>query len=98
MRTSTPTRCSRPGRSRREWMRSVSTHKLHGPKGVGCLVVRSGVRLEPFMLGGGHERNRRAGTENVAGIAELAKAVSIAQRDLEKNVAQLTLLRDHLLD
>ena len=77
---------------------SMSAHKLHGPKGVGCLVVRSGVRLEPFILGGGHERNRRAGTENVAGIAGLAKAVSIAQRDLEKNVAQLTLLRDRLLE
>src|SRR2546421_10757387 len=46
---------------------SMSAHKLHGPKGVGCLVVRSGVRLEPQLLGGGHERNRRAGTENVAG-------------------------------
>src|SRR5438046_3781646 len=77
---------------------SMSAHKLHGPKGAGCLVVRSGVRLLPQILGGGHERNRRAGTENVAGIAGLAKAVSIAQRDLEKNVAQLTLLRDRLLE
>ncbi|TMF52479.1 MAG: aminotransferase class V-fold PLP-dependent enzyme, partial [Chloroflexi bacterium] len=68
------------------------------PKGVGCLVVRSGVRLEPFMLGGGHERNRRAGTENVAGIAGLAKAVSIAQRDMAQNIAQLTALRDRLLE
>ena len=51
---------------------SMSAHKLHGPKGVGCLVVRSGVRIEPLMLGGGHERNRRAGTENVAGIVGLA--------------------------
>jgi len=77
---------------------SMSAHKLHGPKGVGCLVVRSGVRLEPFMLGGGHERNRRAGTENVAGIAGLAKAVSIAQRDMAQNIAQLTALRDRLLE
>jgi len=76
---------------------SMSAHKLHGPKGVGCLVVRSGVRLEPQMLGGGHERNRRAGTENVAGIVGLAKAVNIARRDLETNTAHLTRLRDRLI-
>jgi cysteine desulfurase len=77
---------------------SMSAHKLHGPKGVGCLVVRSGVRLEPQMLGGGHERNRRAGTENVAGIVGLAKAVGIAQRDMEKNSVHLTRLRDRLIE
>ncbi|OLE37312.1 MAG: cysteine desulfurase NifS [Actinobacteria bacterium 13_1_20CM_3_68_9] len=77
---------------------SMSAHKLHGPKGVGCLVVRSGVRLEPQLLGGGHERNRRAGTENVAGIVGLAKAVGIAQRDMAKNTAQLTGLRDRLIE
>jgi cysteine desulfurase len=76
---------------------SMSAHKLHGPKGVGCLVVRSGVRLEPQMLGGGHERNRRAGTENVAGIVGLAKAVNIARRDLQANTAHLTRLRDRLI-
>jgi len=76
---------------------SMSAHKLHGPKGVGCLVVRSGVRLEPQLLGGGHERNRRAGTENVAGIVGLAKAIGIAQRDLAKNTALLTGLRDRLI-
>jgi cysteine desulfurase len=77
---------------------SMSAHKLHGPKGVGCLVVRSGVRLEPQLLGGGHERNRRAGTENVAGIVGLAKAVSIAQRDFAKNTTQLVKLRDRLIE
>jgi cysteine desulfurase len=76
---------------------SMSAHKLHGPKGVGCLVVRSGVRLGPQMLGGGHERNRRAGTENVAGIVGLAKAVNIARRDLDANTAHLTHLRDRLI-
>src|SRR5437870_7143842 len=76
---------------------SMSAHKLHGPKGVGCLVVRSGVRLEPQMLGGGHERNRRAGTENVAGIVGLAKAVSIARRDMDANTAHLIGLRDRLI-
>ena len=77
---------------------SMSAHKLHGPKGVGCLIVRSGVRLEPQMLGGGHERNRRAGTENVAGIVGLAKAIAIAHRDLDKNTTYLTALRDRLID
>ena len=69
---------------------SMSAHKLHGPKGVGSLVVRSGVRLLPQMLGGGHERNRRAGTENVA--------IGIAQRDMAKNTAHLTALRDRLIE
>jgi cysteine desulfurase len=77
---------------------SMSAHKLHGPKGVGCLVVRSGVRLLPQMLGGGHERNRRAGTENVAGIVGLAKAIGIAHRDMVKNTAHLTTLRDRLIE
>ena len=76
---------------------SMSAHKLHGPKGVGCLVVRSGVRMQPQMLGGGHERNRRAGTENVAGIVGLARALSIAQRDLAKNTTHLVRLRDRLI-
>jgi cysteine desulfurase len=76
---------------------SMSAHKLHGPKGVGCLVVRSGVRLEPQQRGGGHERNRRAGTENVAGIVGLAKAIGIAQRDMSKNTAHLIALRDRLI-
>ncbi len=77
---------------------SMSAHKLHGPKGVGGLIVRSGVRLEPQLLGGGHERNRRAGTENVAGIVGLAKAVGIAHRDMDKNMAQLTFFRDRLIE
>ncbi|HSO93912.1 MAG TPA: cysteine desulfurase family protein [Candidatus Dormibacteraeota bacterium] len=77
---------------------SMSAHKLHGPKGVGALVVRSGVRLQPQMLGGGHERNRRAGTENVAGIVGLAKALSVAHRDLAKNTEHLTRLRDRLIE
>jgi cysteine desulfurase len=77
---------------------SMSAHKLHGPKGVGCLVVRSGVRLAPQQHGGGHERNRRAGTENVAGIVGLAKAVGIAGRDQTKNTAHLMALRDRLIE
>ena len=77
---------------------SMSAHKLHGPKGVGCLIVRSGVRLEPQLHGGGHERNRRAGTENVAGVVGLANAMGIASRDLTTNTAHLTALRDRLIE
>ncbi|HEY9288344.1 MAG TPA: cysteine desulfurase family protein [Candidatus Dormibacteraeota bacterium] len=77
---------------------SMSAHKLHGPKGVGCLIVRSGVRIEPQIHGGGHERNRRAGTENVAGIVGLAAALRIAQRDMETNTTHLIRLRDRLID
>ncbi len=76
---------------------SVSAHKLHGPKGTGCLIARSGVRLQPQVLGGGHERNRRAGTENVAGIVGLAKALSIARRDWDTNTSQLLRLRNRLI-
>jgi cysteine desulfurase len=77
---------------------SMSAHKLHGPKGVGCVIARTGVRIEPQQLGGGHERNRRAGTENVAGIVGLARALAIAQRDLDANTAHLTALRDRLIN
>jgi cysteine desulfurase len=77
---------------------SMSAHKLHGPKGVGCLIARSGVRLEPQMLGGGHERNRRAGTENVAGIVGLARAIKVAQQDWDQNNDHLLRLRDRLIE
>ena len=76
---------------------AMSAHKLHGPKGSGCLLIRSGVRIQPQILGGGHERNRRAGTENVAGIVGLAKALAIARRDFDRNTAHLRRLRDRLI-
>ena len=76
---------------------AMSAHKLHGPKGTGCLLIRSGVRIQPQILGGGHERNRRAGTENVAGIVGLARALAIARRDFDHNTAHLRRLRDRLI-
>lgn len=63
-------------------MLSVSAHKLYGPKGIGCLYVRKGLRVARLLHGGGQERNLRAGTENVAGIIGFGKAVEIAQAEM----------------
>src|SRR6202171_5792625 len=77
---------------------SISGHKIYGPKGVGSLYVRMGTRIDPMITGGGHERNRRAGTENVAGIAGVGRSVEIAARDFDRDTAQLRLVRDRLSD
>ncbi len=79
-------------------MLSVSAHKLHGPKGVGALYIRNGVRLPNFIDGGAQERNRRGGTENVAGIVGLAKAMEIACMGIDKNTERLTKLHNRLID
>ncbi|HBC47060.1 MAG TPA: cysteine desulfurase NifS [candidate division Zixibacteria bacterium] len=68
---------------------SISAHKLYGPKGVGLLYIKSGTKIMPWNQGGGHERGRRAGTENVAGIVGLAKALEIAFRDMESETTKL---------
>jgi cysteine desulfurase len=75
---------------------ALSAHKLYGPKGVGALYVRQGTRLEPFMHGGHHERDRRPGTENVPGIVGLGAAAELAERLLAADAARLTVLRDRL--
>lgn len=75
---------------------TISGHKLYAPKGMGALFVKRGVRLVPLITGGHHERNRRGGTENVAGIAAMGKAAEIAMRDMEKEGAQLLALRNRL--
>ncbi len=75
---------------------SISSHKLHGPKGVGALYVRSDVPMTPLMLGGSHERRRRAGTENVPGIVGLGKAMQIAQDRMEDFNQRVQALRDRL--
>ncbi len=75
---------------------SLSAHKLYGPKGVGALYVRKGVRLDPLIHGGAQEKRRRAGTENVAGIVGLAKALELAQDEREAEAERLTALRDKL--
>jgi len=74
---------------------SLSSHKLGGPKGVGALVIRDGFRLLPFILGGGQERRRRAGTENVAAIAGFGAAATAAREDLAR-IGRIAALRDRL--
>ncbi len=75
---------------------SISAHKLHGPKGVGALYVRKGTRLKPLFYGGHHERDRRPGTENVAGIVGLGKAAELAAKRLATDPARIAALRDRL--
>jgi len=77
---------------------SLSAHKFYGPKGVGVLYLRRGVRLLPTQSGGSHELNRRAGTENVAGIVGLATALKLAQESREENNRKLIALRDRLIE
>ena len=77
---------------------SVSAHKLNGPKGVGCLYVRNGLKLGPFVHGGGQERSRRAGTENVPGIVGFGAAARRAVRNMGARTARETALRDYLLE
>ena len=76
---------------------SLAAHKLYGPKGVGVLYVRRGTRIEPFIHGGAQEKGRRAGTENVAGIVGLAKAVELAMAELDSERERITILRDKLI-
>ena len=76
---------------------ALSGHKIHAPQGVGALYVRGGTKLTPMMFGGSHERFRRAGTENVAGIVGLGKAVEMARESLASGGAQkMAALRDRL--
>ena len=77
---------------------SLSGHKLHGPKGVGALYVRHGVELWPLLPGGGQERGRRSGTENVAAIAGLGRAAELAAADRPDEAARLVRIRDHLIE
>jgi len=77
---------------------SLSAHKFYGPKGTGALFVRRGTIWWPLLTGGGQERNRRAGTENVAGIVGMARALELACAERELTVHRLQELRDYLLD
>lgn len=76
---------------------SASGHKLNGPKGIGFLYIRQGLKLKSFIHGGAQERKRRAGTENVPGIVGLGKAVEIAMDTMEERTAKESELRDYLI-
>ena len=77
---------------------SFSGHKVYGPKGIGAMYLRKGVKITPFQHGGHHERGKRPGTENVPGIVGFGKAVEIAARDIKKNDAHLRMLTKRMWD
>jgi cysteine desulfurase len=79
-------------------MLSLSGHKLYGPKGVGALYVRKGVRPKPILHGGGHERGLRSGTENVPGMVGLGRAAELALAEMATEAPRQATLRDRLLD
>lgn len=77
---------------------SISAHKIHGPKGVGALYVKSGINFDPITFGGNQERGKRSGTENVAGIAGLGKAVELATKNHIETNRKLKNIRDYFLE
>ena len=79
-------------------MMSTSGHKINGPKGIGFLYIRKGVKIKSFIHGGAQERHRRAGTENVTGIIGLAKAEEIATANMKERTAEEIKVRDHLIE
>lgn len=79
-------------------MLSASGHKINGPKGIGFMYIRKGVKIRSFVHGGAQERSRRAGTHNVPGIVGFGKAASMAMENMDERIAYETRLRDHLIE
>ena len=77
---------------------ALSAHKFGGPKGMGVMVIKAGKHLEPLILGGGQERDRRSGTHNVAGIIATAKALEVTDATRQEEIVRVTRLRDRLVD
>lgn len=77
---------------------SASSHKFYGPKGVGFLFLRNGLHLPSLIHGGGQERGKRAGTENVAGIVGMAEALRVADRSMYQHMQQITMLREEMIE
>jgi len=77
---------------------SLAGHKFYGPKGIGALYVKKGIKIDNLIHGGGQERNRRAGTENVAGIVGIGKAIELATQNMEASNKKLVYLRDKLMN
>ena len=76
---------------------SLSSHKINGPKGVGALYIKNGIEVEKFINGGHQEKDRRAGTENVAGIVGLGKAAEIVRKNMETHIRNLSKVRDYYI-
>ena len=79
-------------------MLSLAGHKIYGPKGIGVLYIKKGIKIDNLIHGGGQEKNRRAGTENIASIVGLGKALELATDNLEEHMKKLIVLRDKLMD
>ncbi|MBE5775277.1 MAG: cysteine desulfurase NifS [Clostridiales bacterium] len=79
-------------------MLSMSGHKFHAPKGIGVLYIRTGVRLQRLMQGGAQERTQRPGTENLASIVGIGKAIELATRDIDAHCEKMQAMRDRLID
>nr|WP_330377421.1 cysteine desulfurase NifS [Cellulosilyticum ruminicola] len=79
-------------------MLSASGHKLGGPKGIGLLYIRSGIKIKSFIHGGAQERSRRAGTHNTPGIIGIGKAAELAGKNMNENIQKETALRSHLIE
>ncbi len=77
---------------------SMSSHKFYGPKGIGALYIRKGIKIKPLIHGGAQERNRRAGTENVPGIVGMGLAIELITKELSEESKRLTYLRNKLID
>ena len=77
---------------------TMSGHKFYGPKGVGALYIRNGVKLDKLICGGGQERSQRGGTTNTPAVVGMAKALEIARTEMEQNNAHIAKLRDHFVD
>ena len=78
-------------------MLSASGHKIHGPKGIGIMYIRKGVKIRSFIHGGAQERRRRAGTHNVPGIVGMGKAAELAKANMDNNIKNVSELRDYLI-
>ena len=79
-------------------MLSLAGHKIYGPKGIGVLYIKKGIKIDNLIHGGAQEKNRRAGTENIAGIVGLGKAMELATCNIEEHMEKMTSLRDRLID